>query len=135
MGGEGVPPCMADFTKLREEVEKKGLAAKAAGQKRASREEMCKLITSYAASEAKWVKFTETGVGTCGIPPQIANQLKQVHANTEQTKEKICAAGPAGPAAGPSLSEALGTNRLAPQDSTKTAGGGTLDTMTGPAIR
>jgi hypothetical protein len=64
---------MAEFMNLREEVEKKGLAAKAAGQKHAPREEMCKLITAYAASEAKWVKFTEAGVGgNCGIPPQVA---------------------------------------------------------------
>jgi hypothetical protein len=129
MGG-GVPPCMADFTKLREEVEKKGMAAKAAGKKHVSREEMCKLITSYATSEAKWVKFTEAGVGTCGIPPQIATQLKQVHTNTEQTKEKICTAGPAGPAPGPSLHDALGMDRVAMPDASK-AGTGTLDTMTG----
>jgi hypothetical protein len=90
-GGGGAPPCMAAFTKLREEVEKKGLAAKAASQKHAAREEMCKLITSYAASEANWVKFTEAGVGTCGIPVQVVNELKQVHANTEGTVEKICA--------------------------------------------
>jgi hypothetical protein len=132
-GGGGAPPCMAEFTKLREEVEKKGMAAKAAGQKHASREEMCKLITSYAASEAKWVKFTEAGVGSCGIPPQIANQLKQVHTNTEQTKEKICTAGPAGPAA-PSLHDALGMDRVATPDASK-AGNGTLDTLTGFAIR
>jgi hypothetical protein len=100
-GGGGMLPCMAEFTKLREEVEKKGMTAKVAGQKHASREEMCKLITVYAASEAKWVKFTEAGVGTCGIPVQIATQLKQVHVTTEQTKEKICTVGPAGPAAGP----------------------------------
>jgi hypothetical protein len=86
---------MAEFAKLREEVEKRGLAAKAAGQKHAPREEMCKLIMDYSASEAKWVKFTEAGVGACGIPTQIANQLRQVHANTEQTKESICTAGPA----------------------------------------
>jgi len=133
-GGGGPPPCMADFIKLREEVQKKGLAAKAAGQKHASREEMCKLITGYAASEAKWVKFTETGVGTCGIPPQLATQLKQVHANTEQTKEKICTAGPAGPAAAPSLSEALTQTRVATPDA-KAASGGIFDTLTGSAVR
>jgi hypothetical protein len=90
MGGGGMPPCMAEFTKLRTEVEKRGLAAKTAGQHRASREEMCKLITSYAAAEGEWVKFVETGVQTCGVPPQIANQLKQVHANTEQTRYYVC---------------------------------------------
>jgi hypothetical protein len=90
--GAGGSPCLAEFTKLRGEVEKNGLAAKAASQKHASREEMSKVITNYAASEAKWVKFTEASVGACGIPPQIADQLKQVHANTEQTKERICTA-------------------------------------------
>jgi hypothetical protein len=125
---------MAEFTKMREEVEKKGMAAKQAGQKHASREEMCKLITGYAASEAKWVKFAEDGVGKCGIPPQIATQLKQVHANTEQTKEKICTAGPAGPAAAPSLHDALDLDR--PRlDSTKTTGSGVFDTLTGSAVR
>jgi hypothetical protein len=86
-------PCMEEFTKLREEVQKKRLAAKAAGQKNVAREELCKLVTSYAASEAEWVRFTEAGVGTCGIPLQIATELKQVHANTEQIQEKICTAG------------------------------------------
>jgi hypothetical protein len=132
-GGGGMPPCMAEFTKLREDREKRGLAAKAASEKHASREEMCKLITSYSAAEAKWVKFTEAGVSTCGIPSQIAAQLKQTHAATEQMKERICTAGPAGPAAvGPSLSEALGTSR--PTTPGK-GGNGTLDTLTGFAIR
>jgi hypothetical protein len=85
------PPCMAEFTKLREEVEKKGATAKAAGRKQVSRAEMCKLITIYAASEAKWVKFTEAGVATCGIPAGIVNQLQEVHAKTERTREKVCA--------------------------------------------
>jgi hypothetical protein len=126
---------MAEFAKLREEVEKKGLAAKAAGQRKVAREEMCKLITTYAAAEAKWVKFTEAGVQTCGIPPQISNQLKQVHVNTEQTRERICTAGPVPGGGPPSLSDALGTTKLATPDSAKTAGGGTLDTLTGPAVR
>jgi hypothetical protein len=136
MGGGGEPPCMAEFTKLRLDVEKKGMAAKAASQKKASREEMCKLITNYAAAETKWVKFTEGGVQSCGIPAQIAEQLKKVHANTEQTREKVCAAGPAaGPAAAPSLSDALGTTRMATPDAGKAAGSAILDTLTGSAVR
>jgi hypothetical protein len=132
-GGGGAPPCMAEFIKLREEVEKKGVAAKAAGQKHVGREEMCKLITAYAATEAKWVKFTEGSVQTCGIPPQVANQLKQVHSNTEQTREKVCAAGGPVPGGGPpSLSDALGTTKLATPETAK--GNGTFDTLTGSAI-
>jgi hypothetical protein len=130
-GGGAMPPCLAEFAKLREDVQKQGLAAKAAGQRKASREEMCKHITAYNAAELKWVKFTESGVKTCGIPAEVAQQLKQVHTNTEQTKEKICAAAPA--AAAPSLSDALGTSRL-PTPDTKKSAGGTLDTLTGSAL-
>jgi hypothetical protein len=133
MGGSagGAPPCMAEFTKLREDVEKKGMAAKAAGTRKVGREEMCKYITTYADAEAKWVKYSESNVQTCGIPNQIVTQLKQVHTNTEQTKQKICAAGPTGGGA-PSLSEALMSSRTLTSDNK--SGGGSLDTLTGRAI-
>src|SRR5262245_9890611 len=88
------PPCMAEFAKLREDVQKRGLAAKAAGQRKASREEMCKHITAYSAVELKWVKYTDANVTSCGIPTEVVQQLKQVHSNTEQTKEKLCAGVP-----------------------------------------
>src|SRR5258708_15188591 len=81
---------MAEFGRLREDVQKLGLAAKAAGQRKVNREEMCKHITAYSAAELKWVKYTDANVKTCGIPAEVAQQLKQVHSNTEQTKEKIC---------------------------------------------
>jgi hypothetical protein len=131
-GGGGMPPCMAEFTKLREEVEKRGMAAKAAGQKKVGREEMCKYITTYADAEAKWVRYTETNVEKCGIPPQIVTQLKQVHTNTEQTKTKICTAGPAAGGA-PTLSDTLLSSRTTTSENK--SGGGTLDTLTGRPIR
>jgi hypothetical protein len=130
-GGGGAPPCVAEFAKLRDDVQKRGLAAKAAGQRKVSREEMCKHITAYSAAELKWVKYTEANVQTCGIPAEVVQQLKQVHTNTEQTKEKICTAAPA--PAPPSLSDALGTSRL-PTPDTKKSAGGTLDTLTGSAL-
>ena len=132
-GGGGMPPCMTEFTKMREDVQKKGLAAKAAGQRKVSREEMCKHITAYSAAELKWVKYTEANTTSCGIPAEVAQQLKQVHSNTEQTKEKICTAGPGPTAAPPSLSDALGTSRLPTPETTK-SGSGTLDTLTGSAL-
>jgi hypothetical protein len=89
----GGVPCLAEFARLRGEVEKKGMAAKAASQKKVAREEMCKHITSYAEAEAMWVKHTETNAQACGIPIQIVDQLKQVRSNTEQTKQRICSAG------------------------------------------
>jgi hypothetical protein len=84
------PSCMAEFTNLREAVKKKGMAAKAAGQRHVARKEMCEYITAYAAAEAEWIMFTEANVRTCGIPAGIMNQLQEVHANTERTRVKIC---------------------------------------------
>jgi hypothetical protein len=133
-GGGSAPPCVAEFGKMREDVQKKGAAAKQASEKHVPREELCKLITAYSAAEQKWLKFTEQGVSACGIPSEIVTQLKQVHGRTEQAREKICAAGPANAAmAGPSLSEALGTSR--PTLETKRAGSNMFDTLTGNAIQ
>lgn len=133
-GGGNQPPCVAEFTKLREDVQKKGVAAKQASEKHASREELCKLITAYGAAEVTWIKFAEKGVTACGIPVEILTQLKQVHGRTETAREKICAAGPGNAAmAGPSLSEALGTSR--PTLENKHTGSNMFDTLTGNAIQ
>jgi hypothetical protein len=129
----GNSPCLPEFLRLREDVEKKGLAAKQASAHKATREEMCKYITVYAAAELKWVKYAETGVATCGVPPSVAQELKTIHAHTEETKSKICAVGVAATPVAPSLSDALGTTRL-PTPGTKKSGTGTLDTLTGNAI-
>ena len=133
-GQAGVPPCMAEFGKLRDEVQKRGQAAKVASERKATREEMCKHIQAYTVAEAKWLTFTEAGVNNCGIPKEVAQQLKQVHIKTEQTKEKVCAPAPAAAAAAPSLSDALGTTKLPTPETTRT-GSGTLDTLTGNAIQ
>jgi hypothetical protein len=133
-GGGGVPPCILEFTRLREDVEKKGKAAKAASEHKATREEMCKHVTVFAQAEGKWTKYAEVNVSSCGIPPQVVQQLKAVHAHTEETREKICSAQAAGIPAAPSLSDALGTTKLPTPETTKT-GSGTLDTLTGNAIQ
>jgi hypothetical protein len=83
---------MAEFAKLRDVVQKTGLAAKAASQRKVSRGEMCKHVTAYSAAELKWVDYTEANVTSCGIPDEVVSQLKAVHGNTEKTKERICAA-------------------------------------------
>jgi hypothetical protein len=131
------PPCLAQFTKLRLEREKRGDQAKAGRDRKVSREELCKLIQSYATAEAKWVKFTEDNTASCGIPPQVAKQLKEVHARTLVARKQICSSGPlAGGApqpATPSLSDALGTTRL-PVPNTTSSGFGTMNTLTGNAI-
>ncbi len=133
-GGGGPPPCVVEFGKLRDEVQKKGMAAKTAQERKVAREEMCKMVQAYSAAESKWLKFAEAGVSSCGIPSEVVSQLKQVHARTEQARTNICSAGPAAAAAAPpSLSDALGTNRL--QLDSKKTGANYLDTLTGNAIQ
>ena len=134
-GGGGPPPeCMTQFTALRGEVEKRGMAAKTAGEKRATREEMCKLVTAYGEAETKWIKFVAGNLTKCGIPKELVTQLKTVHAKTAEGQKKLCAAGPA-VAATPTLSDALGTATLPTRETEKKRKpGGTMDTLTGNAL-
>jgi hypothetical protein len=136
-GGGGPPPeCMTQFTTLRAEVEKRGMAARTASEKHASREEMCKLVTEYGAAETKWIKYTEGNMSKCGIPKEIVAQLKTVHAKTADGQKKLCAAGPAAASAVPTLSDALGTATLPSRETEKKKRkpGGTMDTLTGNAL-
>ena len=143
MGAPGGGPtpaqlaCLRQFTQYREEVEKRGLAAKAAGDShKVSREEMCKLVVAYSAAEGKWIKYSAENMANCGIPREVVEQIKKAHAHTDEARTKICAAGPAGGAPStPSLSDALGTSRLPSEQTEKRkAGTGTLDTLTGNAL-
>ena len=77
-GGGGAPPCFTEFTKLRTEVEKRGAAAKAANERKASREEFCKVITALFVAAGKWAKFTEKEAKGCGIPGDAVTQIKGV---------------------------------------------------------
>jgi hypothetical protein len=133
LGGQP-PPCVLEFGKLRDEVQKKGAAPKSASEHKVTREQMCRSVQAYSAAEVKWLKFAEAGVSTCGIPGEVVSQLRQVHARTEQARTNICSAAVAvGALAAPSLSEALDTNRLPPN--TKSTGPSTFDTLTGNIIQ
>ena len=132
------PPCFKDFAPLKAEAERRGLILKRAMEsKKASREEACTMIKSYAAAEAKIVKFIVENAKSCGIPPEAATSMKANHERTLHSQHQICTLSAAGPArpTGPGLSEALGTTRipgasldpLAPQS-------GTYDTLTGNVL-
>jgi len=84
------PLCMGEFTKLRAEVQKRGMAAKMASERKATRSEICEHIRAYSAAELEWVEFSEANFAICGLPLQIAQQLRQVHARTLQTQEGVC---------------------------------------------
>ena len=134
-GGGGPPPeCVTRFTTLRGEVEKRGMAARTASEKHATREEMCKLVTEYGAAEVKWIKYTESNMSKCGIPKEIVKQLKMVHAKTADGQKKLCAVAPA-VSNTPTLSDALGTATMPTRETEKKRKpGGTMDTLTGNAL-
>jgi hypothetical protein len=127
------PPCFSEFQPIKGEAEKRGLVLKAAIEKKVTREEACTLMKSYAAAEAKVVKFVTAHAQSCGIPGEAVTQMKANHARTMKTQAQVCAVGAAAKPAGPGLSEALGTTRsgtldpLAPNN-------GTLDTLTGNVL-
>ena len=129
---------MKGFIPLREEAERRGKLIKAAGERHAAPDEACKLIGSFGQAEAKMIKYVETYSAKCGIPPQIADQLKNGHKNTEAMQKKVCAVAQQGgqqrgPAA-PSLSEVLGSSASLPEATATKKGGSTFDTLNGNVL-
>ena len=143
--GGGPPPqaaggqdaCMKGFVPLREEAEKRGKMIKAASDRHAGPDEACKLIKNYSQAEGKMLKYVETRAAKCGIPPQIGDQLKAGHKNTEALETKVCNVAQQvqqrGPA-GPSLSEVLGSATAVPEATTAKKGGSTFDTLNGNVL-
>jgi len=128
---------MKGFLPLREEAEKRGKMIKAASDRKASPDEACKLIGNFGAAEMKMIKYVETNSAKCGIPPQIADQLKNGHKNTEKMQKQVCGiaeqAKTRGPA-GPSLSEVLGSSAALPEAQPVKKGGSTFDTLNGNVL-
>ena len=128
--------CMKEFLPLREDAEKKGKLLKAASDKHASAEEACKLIKNFGAAESKMISYVEGHSTKCGIPPQVADQLKKGHGNTEMMTQKVCGAAQQAQArpAGPSLSDMLGTSTALPEATPTKKGGSTFDTLNGNVL-
>jgi hypothetical protein len=132
------PPCMKDFMPIRAEAEKRANILKAGMAKKPTREEACTLIKSFAAAEAKMVKFLVERAASCGIPPEAPKQMKANHERTLKGQHQICdgggMAGGAPKPTGPGLSEALGTTRGAGTLDPLAPKNGTLDTLTGNVL-
>ena len=129
---------MKGFLPLRQEAEKRGALIKTASERHASPDEACKLIGNFAQSEIKMIKYIDSHQAKCGIPPQIGEQMKTGHKNTENMMKKVCAVAQQqqqrGPA-GPSLSEILGSSAALPEATTATkSGGSTFDTLNGNVL-
>jgi hypothetical protein len=129
--------CMKGFVPLREEAEKRGKMIKAASDRKAQPDEACKLIASFGQAEVKMIKYVEANSAKCGIPQQIAEQLKSGHKNTEALQQKVCGVAQQmqqqKAAAAPSLSEALGSVQAPEAQATK-KGGSTFDTLNGNVL-
>jgi hypothetical protein len=129
--------CMKGFVPLREDAEKKGKMIKAASDRKAPPDEACKLIANFGQAEVKMIKYIEANAQKCGIPPQIGDQLKAGHKNTEALREKVCTVAQQmtqqKAAAAPSLSEALGSVQ-APEAVATKKGGSTFDTLNGNVL-
>ena len=120
---QGGPPdnCMKEFIPLREEAERRG-----------------KLIGNFGKAEVKMIKYVEAHAASCGIPQQIAEQLKTGHKGTEALEKKVCAVAAQmqtrGSPAAPSLSDVLGSSAALPEANTGKKGGSAFDTMTGNVL-
>jgi hypothetical protein len=129
--------CMKGFMPLREEAEKRGKLIKAASERRAPPDEACKLIGHFAQAEIKMIKYVEGHAAKCGIPPQIADQLKTGHKNTEVMQKKVCQVAQQQQqkgSAGPSLSEVLGSSAALPEVAVEKKRGSTFDTLNGNVL-
>jgi hypothetical protein len=129
--------CMKGFLPLRQEAEKRGKLIKAASKRHAPADEACKLIENFGQSEIKMIKYVETHAAKCGIPPQISDQLKNGHKNTESMQQKVCAVAQQqqqrGPT-GPSLSEVLGSATAIPTATPVRHAGNVFDTLQGNVL-
>jgi hypothetical protein len=136
-GAAGADVCMKGFVPLREEAEKRGKLIKAASDRHAPPDEACKLIRNFGESEVKMIKYIETNSAKCGIPPQIGDQLKTGHKNTEKMQTQVCNVAQQAATqrpAGPSLSDVLGTSAALPEAQTVKKGGSTFDTLNGNVL-
>jgi hypothetical protein len=136
-GGGPSEACMKGFLPLREDAEKRGKMIKVASERHAPPQEACKLIGNFGQAELKMIKYVEANAAKCGIPPQVPEQLKNGHKNTEMMQKRVCDAaaqgGQAGPA-GPSLSEVLGSSAALPEATATKKGGSTFDTLNGNVL-
>jgi len=82
--------CVKEFATLREEAVARGKLIKDASARHAGPDVTCKLIADFARSEIKMIKYLETNSTNCGISPQIGDQIRTGHKNTETMQTKVC---------------------------------------------
>jgi len=131
--------CEQEFQSIQTEMQKRGLALKAAGEKKAGPQELCRLLRNYTASEAKLVKFFQEKRATCGVPEKLIGQAKEANAKSSTMRDQVCKVAtnpqPAAPPPSQGLSGALGTSSLGGPPANPEGGSGMFDTLTGNVLR
>jgi hypothetical protein len=127
------PACVKEFFRLRDDTEKRGMAIKAANERKASPKEACQLFGAFVTAQSKMLKYASENTTWCGIPQQVVENIKQSVAKMSEVRNRICQAA-ASPVVqqGPSLSDAL-TGPVPDSNNIKT-GRGTFDTLTGSPL-
>jgi hypothetical protein len=120
------------FVSIRKAAEEGAAAIRAAGERKAPREEVCNLFKRFTGTEAQMIKFLVDHKTACGIPPQAISAAQSNHVKTMGIRKSVCSGGPA--ASGPTLSDALGGPIIADDTSAKQPGRGTFDTLTGNVL-
>ncbi len=125
-----VPPCVAQYIPLRQDMEKRFIAAKTAIDRKAPATELCTLLTRFTEAESKVIKYAEEQGIWCEFPPQLLQGMKASQVKSQEYRKQACTAAsqPRKPAA-PSLSDALGAP--VPDASTTRTGRGTFDSLGG----
>ena len=96
---------------------------------------MCKLFKVFLGAETKMLKGLEEQSTTCGVPPEVLQQVRSGHSRASQTSKQICEVAAQGPRpSGPSLSDALGTTPVVPDTNSTKKGQGTFDTLSGSPL-
>jgi hypothetical protein len=114
LAGDPSDACMKEFVPLREEAVERAKLIKAASERHAPPDEACKLLGNFIQSEIKMIKYIETNSARCGIPPQIGDQLKAGHKNTETMQTKVCRVAQEAQTRSPTLNELLGPQKREP---------------------
>ena len=97
------PPCVQEFFKLRDEADKKAAAIKAANEHKVSPREACPLFGALLAAQTKMLKYTNENGVWCGIPKNVAEQIKLAVTKVSEIRTKVCQAAAKSRSAAPQL--------------------------------
>jgi hypothetical protein len=91
------PPQCDALLAIRDEWQKHGQAIKAANQKKADVRGACKLFRAYLNTEMKMLRMLEADGASCGVPPQVLQQVRGSHAKAQRIGQQICDAAQRSP--------------------------------------